>query len=856
MNFKNLKQVKGIRAVVYTAILLSCGPIFAASANPAEHLLSDSSPIIERQENKRRVKPQSVPELETRQQTSLIAQSGSGASSTGQSSLPGVTGGVEDTSVSEPGSPSNIRNVDEELEQLLSEPDEVSPESEVDDESIVGEGEDPEQELEDILSESDNQSEDTDVQVISDSQLRTLNPRYSTVYLDELPVSHLSDLEVSTNILSGDFTIRDTGFQILQNLGSSTSASVEDNVLTTEFHGNFLQVKTAQQLREVTTTLEVPVTIQGFRIRFSLTGSCELVPQAGENPPDGSICSYTPPVRLVYDENEPTNLIPTDILLGDDIPDGYQFREVVPASDGDGEPIPGSLLARIEEFDGDGYIGSVETLLEGEKQLGIDVDVRNSGFAEDTSRDRFTRRSEEIDYVVTTKVANVRQVIKQNSEEAVLGRTVRALNIIPNDESVELDIVAQLASIWLPDAEPTLEGTDEPYNANINVNIFRAADAARVPANSFAWYHAGIAKAESLPPLAPGEERKFSDIPVGRYNGIWLGLSPVIDRSFEVTENGTRFRNISAPRLVDSVFEEAGSGDLDEEQINVDIFGLFLDEFGEVTDIIDFDFSDIPDAYTQVGLDIFERDAIAPNTLVYRERTNYIPHVSFTGTKVDARNRKRYYTGLLWDYTEGESGQKFRSYLGADYQYLNPERGVRAFTGLIGYINPDRDYYSQVWGEIAKTFSSADKNTSFTLGTSLVYAIDQADDIGNDIFVDADASKFLLSAGARFGSIRLGVDQNIDFFPNSDDASTVLSAGIDFGESVTFAGFYTPYDEGNNVALVGANLGFRFGTDYNSPRLSLGWSQNEYRFDTNNFIDNRYTLTFRVGRPGNPFGPR
>lgn len=86
---------------------------------------------------------------------------------------------------------------------------------------------------------------------------------------------------------------------------------------------------------------------------------------------------------------------------------------------------------------------------------------------------------------MTTKIANVRQVIKQNSEEAVLGRTVRALNIIPNDESVELDIVAQLASIWLPDAEPTLEGTDEPYNANINVNIFRAADAARLPANSF-----------------------------------------------------------------------------------------------------------------------------------------------------------------------------------------------------------------------------------------------------------------------------------------------------------------------------------------------------------------------------------
>ncbi len=755
MNFKNLKQVKGTRAVVYTAILLSCGPIFAASANPAEHLLSDSSPVIERQENKRRVKPQSVPEFETRQQTSLIAQSGSGASSTGQSSLPGVTGGVEDTSVSEPGSPSNIRNVDEQLEQLLSEPDEVSPDAEVDDETIAGE-EDPEQELEDILSESDDQDEDTGVQVISESQLRSLNPRYSTVYLDTMPVSHLSDLEVSTNILSGDFTVRDTGFEILQNLGSGIGATVEDNVLTTEFYGNFLQVKTAQQLREVTTTLEVPITIQGFRLRLSLTGSCDLVPLDEQSPEaleDGAVCSYIPPIKLVYEDTEPTNLIPVDILAGEDFEsfqggglEAYQFGEVVPASDANGDPIEGSLLGRIQAEGTDFFIGSEETLEPGEKQLGVDLDVRNSGFAENTERNRFTRRSEEIDYVVTTKLANVRQVIKQNSEEAVLGRTVRALNIIPNDESVELDIVAQLASIWLPDAEPTLEGTEKPYNPNINTNLFRAADAARIPANSFAWYHAGIARAESVPPLAPGEERELSDIPVGRYNGIWLGLSPVIERSFRVTEDGSLFRNISAPRLTNSAFEEAGSGNTD---INIDVFGVFLDEFGEVEDIVDIDFNDVPNAYTQIGIDFFERDAIAPNTVVYRELTNYIPHISFTGTKVDARNQKRYYTGLLWDYTEGESGQKFRSYAGADYQYLNPERGVRAFTGLIGYINPDRDYYSQVWGEVAKTFTSADKNTGFTLGTSLVYAIDQADDVGDDIFVDADASKFLLSAGDR-----------------------------------------------------------------------------------------------------------
>ncbi|WP_045442424.1 hypothetical protein, partial [Picosynechococcus sp. NKBG042902] len=51
----------------------------------------------------------------------------------------------------------------------------------------------------------------------------------------------------------------------------------------------------------------------------------------------------------------------------------------------------------------------------------------------------------------------------------------------------------------------------------------------------------------------------------------------------------------------------------------------------------------------------------------------------------------------------------------------------------------------------------------------------------------------------------------------------------------------------------GANLDLKFGPDPNSPRLVLGFSQNKYEYSTNDFIDNRLGISFRVGQPSNPF---
>ena len=66
-------------------------------------------------------------------------------------------------------------------------------------------------------------------------------------------------------------------------------------------------------------------------------------------------------------------------------------------------------------------------------------------------------------------------------------------------------------------------------NTNINKNLFLAANTVRIPTSSYTFYHAGIGSADSL---KPGIKRR-SQIPRAKFNSLWVGISPVIDRRIE-----------------------------------------------------------------------------------------------------------------------------------------------------------------------------------------------------------------------------------------------------------------------------------------------------------------------------------
>ncbi len=655
--------------------------------------------------------------------------------------------------------------------------------------------------------------------------LNRVNPLITTQNLDGTPISHFSDWEIAASGLLSDSTTSDVNVDGFARLDSDIfQGTTADNVAVTDFRGTYVRLRSAAQDREVETEIDQPVTLGGYLYQFTLTGGCDILDPGGGN--SDETCSFLPPVAFDPQSYDPDTLLPSRLLDS-----GIAFGGVVSEEN----------LAFIKQ-------PGFQRGLPGQ-EVGIELNVPNSGIVAvgpETGRQGQTIRRENLDNTYSVGIANVRQVLKQNDQEAVLGRTVRGFAAIPNDEDFGLDSAVQLATLLLPDVDPALEGGDAPPNPNVNANLFSAANNSRLPANSFTAYQGSVSRAESVTDLSTPPE----DIPAATSNSFWVGLSPVVDREIEILEDGSRFKDFSGPRLVAAAYGEGGATDADN--LSAQVAATLLNEVGGVDQQLLLDFDDIQDAYTQIGLAFFERDATQIIKTRYSERTNYVPHLSFTGNRTDNRNRTRYYLGALIDYTAEDTQDWLKAYVGGDYRYQNVNAGVRAEVGGIGYLNPDKDYYSRLWGNVAKTFS-ANNGNSFTLAAGLDYAIDQDQQIG-DIFVGSTGSRATVSAAARLGGVTLSADQNFGgLLPNSDESNLTLRLGTQLGDNFSLSGYYTPFDEDTVVARYGVNAGIKFGSFYNSPSLVFGWSQDEYKFATGKFTDDRFTVSFSTGQPNAPF---
>lgn len=104
-------------------------------------------------------------------------------------------------------------------------------------------------------------------------------------------------------------------------------------------------------------------------------------------------------------------------------------------------------------------------------------------------------REEEIGYTIAATLSRVRQVVKANDTEAVLGRTIRGFTLFFDDENSEVNTAIQAGAQFLPDVIPDLKGSENPANTTINRNLFLAANNTRLPRSSFTIYSAGIGRA-------------------------------------------------------------------------------------------------------------------------------------------------------------------------------------------------------------------------------------------------------------------------------------------------------------------------------------------------------------------------
>ncbi len=625
-----------------------------------------------------------------------------------------------------------------------------------------------------------------------------VDPFTTTIILNGTAISHLTEGEFLMGVNFGDSqnTIFDVN-NIFKLNSQNRKSLTRNNIFTLEQTGDYLQLQTVGQSREIEVSIKEPQTLLGTQIQLSLTASCTF---PGTNPED--ICTYTPGIATDRNSVDPDTLIPTNI---------FQASQV-------GKVVTPESLTAIKE---PGFQTGVNN-----EGIGVDLFFPNAGSTPGNNQGNkiLVTREEESENTPVAIYSRVRQIVKLNDRKAVIGRTVRGFGFILNDENTLLNTILQLGHLVLPDAVPKINGSSQPANSNVNNNLFYAANNVRLPPNSFTIYHAGLGSAESL----QGKVTNLSQVSPAIFNGIWLGVTPVIERNFSAK---TRYE-ITGPRI--TLFEDGEEGGPGS---NVSVLSVVNNE--------SFSTGTLKKFYSQVYLKNFSQDVNYTTTFMNREETSYVPHISLTGDITGTKDIIRYYTGAF-------GVDKIQGYLGADFT----RNTVNKWTfsgGVIAYINPDKDYYSQVQGSVVKRIPLSRKaNLIFSSGFN--YALDREFQ-GRD-FVNA------LTVGARvnIGDVSIGlVNYFGDILPDSVENTLFLDLTVKFNDYFNITGYYTPINESSSRSRVGARAQFKLGNKYNSSALTLSWTNSDYNLGTHpsgeelGVTDNVFTVLLRFGEPANPF---
>ena len=630
-----------------------------------------------------------------------------------------------------------------------------------------------------------------------------IHPFTTNLILNGVPVSHLSEWEFYTGTTFGDnINTSFSGSGIFKIDGQVTESLTRDNIYTVDQKASYLQLQTVRESRQVTITSNEPQTLMGMQMQMSLTASCLL----GEDSDDKK-CTYTPGLSTDRNSIDPDFLVPTRIFqtanMGDVVtPESLAFMK-----------LPGFQMGANGQ------------------QVGIDLYLPNTGaIPGNTQGNKISYdRKEEIENTQLGLYSQVRQIVKANHNKAVIGRTVRGFGLIADNDNLLLNSAIQLGNFLLPDVNPRLEGGVKKVNTSINKNLFLAANNVRIPTSSFTFYHAGIGYADSPKPNI----KLRSQIPKANFNSIWIGISPVIERKIERI---VRYKPTGEQRILSDAGGEGGS------ESNISLLSVANGERFSTNGLQDF--------YAQIYLTNYLQDVNFVNGNRFVEDIKYYPHISFTGNVISSLDAYKYYGGLI-------TGKTIKAYIGGDYT-RKTSNGFTISTGGIGYINSDRDYYSQLFGSISQGIHLS-KQTNLVLSSSFNYALDRENRIG-EIESEAPASLLTLGARANFGNISLGlVNYFDDILPNSVDNTLLLDLGINFSNNFRLSAYYTPINETSTRSRYGATAKLRLGKKYNSPTVSISWKNNDYDLgqdtdgSTISFTDNIFKVLFRFGEPASPF---
>ncbi|WP_310484749.1 hypothetical protein [Chamaesiphon sp. VAR_48_metabat_403] len=625
----------------------------------------------------------------------------------------------------------------------------------------------------------------------------TVDPFSTQFILNGDKISHFTPTIVKTGYESGNFRTSDLNFNVYKVIKSENIQSVtKDVVLRVDSQIESVGVRSIERQRDLTVAVSQPQTLLGVRQQISLDGDCL----------DGSgrTCTFLPGLRI-DESNLNRQLQPTGVTVTS------QFGDVI---------SPASVAAIREP----GFQGGANG-----ENYGIDLTVPAIGLVTtpwSANPVSTGSRREDITAGVAVNYTRMNQNLATNGVESVLGRTIRSVTLTNNERNQAINLGVVALGQVLPAARPSIAAGTPGTRIVVNPNLYRAANAIRIPENSQTVFQTGTGYA-----ISRGADPKIP--PAASHQAIWVGLSPVVERQVVRDYNYVTRRD---PQIVQSGGGEGGSVPV---AVNLNNFG--------------FNSGSLQNVYSQGYVTVYNRDVDRVDVETLRQRTDYFPHVSFTGTSLTENSLWRYYTGAIASIGSGsQAPQNIKAYVGTDYAVVNP-RGLSYSFGGIGYLNPDPEYATQLFVNTTQAIPlGANPRNNLSIGVNANYIVDGSITIQS---LPVRSTQSFVNAGVNvnIGDISIGGTQFIgNILPESTDSKTLFNIGWKVTDRLNIGAFYTVADRNISTNPYGANLSYALDPNSDSM-LFLGWNAAEIDFrrtlgpTSNIYRDNTFTMSIRYG---------
>jgi len=214
------------------------------------------------------------------------------------------------------------------------------------------------------------------------------------------------------------------------------------------------------------------------------------------------------------------------------------------------------------------------------------------------------------------------------------------------------------------------------------------------------------------------------------------------------------------------------------------------------------------------------------NSTILEEEVNFHPHFSFTGNITNSDRVVRYYTGVI-------TADQIKAYVGMDWtEFFGKKKLWTSELGAIAYLNPDRDYYSHLWGGGSKRFLFSQK-ANLTLSTNFHWVWDREQEIGEVLLTSPD--NFLRVGGnLRIQPFSYGINYVVGgILPNSLDNNIIINLGVNLRQNLHLSAYYNLVNSTSSNSPYGATLQLGLGKNPNRKTLSLVWNYSKYNYGQN-----------------------